>query len=297
VSAQRPAHAAPLLGVRVVTVAVNLPGPVAAARLTSLGAHVTSVLPPEGDPLQHAAPGCFDALHSDQRLLTLDLKQDAGKQRLEALLAETDVLLTSHRARTRAALGLAFADVSARHPRLCQVDIVGHAGDGADRPGHDLTYQAMAGLLDGQRMPLAPYADLVAAEQAATAVLATLLARSRDGVGARLEVAIDSAAHDLAMPLRHGLTGAGGPLGGAHPLYAVYAAAEGHVALAALEPRFSARLVQLLALQDAAADPVRLRGALAESFAQQTAPAWEAWARANDLPLAAVQAGGVGAAR
>ncbi|SFS08281.1 Crotonobetainyl-CoA:carnitine CoA-transferase CaiB [Agrococcus baldri] len=288
-TAEHAARAAPLAGVRVVTIAVNLPGPVAAARLVSLGAAVTSVLPPAGDPLQGAAPSYFDALHVRQRLLTLDLRQDAGRRELEALLADADVLLTSHRARTLAKLGLAFADVSARHAHLCQVDIVGHGAGDADVPGHDLTYQAATGLLDPQRMPVAPYADLAAAEQASTAVLATLLARSRDGAGARIEVAIAAAAEQLAMPLQHGLTGAHGPLGGAHPLYAVYPASEGHVALAALEPHFSARLVQLLELEDVAADPPRLGRALAESFCTRTAEAWEAWARAHDLPLAAVR--------
>lgn len=67
------ARDAPLAGVRVVTIAVNLPCHVAAARLASLGARVTSVLPPAGDPLEGAAPGCFEARHAGQRLLTLDL--------------------------------------------------------------------------------------------------------------------------------------------------------------------------------------------------------------------------------
>lgn len=38
------------------------------------------------------------------------------------------------------------AAVADRHPRVCQVDIVGFAGERADVPGHDLTYQAEAGL-------------------------------------------------------------------------------------------------------------------------------------------------------
>ena len=49
----------PLEGTRVVTVAVNLPGPVAAARLTGLGAQVTTVLPPGGDPLEHYQPDWY----------------------------------------------------------------------------------------------------------------------------------------------------------------------------------------------------------------------------------------------
>ncbi len=48
--------AAPLAGIRVVAVATNVPGPVAAARLRELGASVTKVEPPEGDPLGIVAP-------------------------------------------------------------------------------------------------------------------------------------------------------------------------------------------------------------------------------------------------
>lgn len=204
------------------------------------------------------------------------------------------MLLTSHRARTLAKLSLAFAEVTGRHPRLCQTDPVGHGGGGVDLPGHDPPYRAAAGLLDRPRMPLAPPADLLAAERTATATFAALLSRSRGGVGVRFEVAIAEAAGELAMPLRHGLTGAGGALDGAHPLYAVYAAAEGHVALAALEPRFGARLAGLLDVQDAAADPARLRGALEAAFRARAAEAWEDWALSNDVPLAAVRASGRG---
>ena len=88
----------------------------------------------------------------------------------------------------------------------------------------------------------------------------------------------------LARPLVHRLTGARGLLGGDVPVYAVYAAAEGHVALAALEPHFAQRLAT--ALEVLPEDLTRER--LATVFAGRSAAAWEQWAAERDIPLVAV---------
>lgn len=277
---------APLDGVRVVTIAPNIPGPVAAARLAGLGAQVTTVLPPPGDPLQLVSPTLFDLLHEGQSVRTLDLKDAAALQDLERLLGDADLLITSHRARALVRLGLDFDSVATRHPRLCQIDIVGHPGDAADLPGHDLTYQAANGLLAPEQMPSTLVADLTAAEQAATAALAVLRLRDRDGFGARQEVAISEAAKSAALPLAHGLTGPRGPLGGGYPLYAVYAAADGNIALAALEPQFRDRVLQVFGLADAAGDLRRLGQELGDRFAEHETQYWEAWGQEHDVPLA-----------
>ena len=76
---------APLTGIRVVSTAGNLPGPLAAARLHDLGAQVTKVEPPSGDPLRAVAPGAYDELVAGQEVVTLDLRDDAGRERLAAL--------------------------------------------------------------------------------------------------------------------------------------------------------------------------------------------------------------------
>jgi hypothetical protein len=99
--------------------------------------------------------------------------------------------------------------------------------------------------------------------------------------GAGRIVGLYDALHDLAAPLRYGLTARGGPLGGSNPAYAVYAAREGAIAVGALEPHFRARLYEQLALADGA-DPSAV-------FATKTAGEWEQWAAALDLPLVAVQ--------
>lgn len=118
----------------VVSIAQNLPGPVAAARLQGLGARVVTIQPPSGDPLRHQLPELFEHLHRGQAVLSLDLKSDEGRERLEGLLEGADLLLSSSRAGALRRLGLDFASVHPRHPGLCQVDLVGFPGDHADRP-------------------------------------------------------------------------------------------------------------------------------------------------------------------
>ena len=86
----------------------------------------------------------------------------------------------------------------------------------------------------------------------------------------------------MAAPLRHGLTAPGAVLGGGHPAYRLYAARQGHVAVACLEPHFLARLTDLLGVPPTGEE-------LAPVFATRTAAEWEAWGREHDLPLAEVR--------
>ena len=82
---------------RAVSLAVNVPGPTAAARLAALGASVTKVEPPGGDPLAAAHPAWYDELPRGQRVLTLDLKQAADQAILDEAPRASDLLLTSSR--------------------------------------------------------------------------------------------------------------------------------------------------------------------------------------------------------
>ena len=270
----------PLAGVRVVTIAVNVPGPVAAARLAALGAHVTKVEPPGGDPLAAFVGAGYDELRVGQEVVTLDLKATDGRAALHDLLSSADVLLTSHRPAALARLGLSWDELHAAHPRLVQVAIVGHPAQDAEVPGHDLTYQAVNGLL-GADLPRVLLADLGGGDRAAIEALAALLGRGADGVGTYREVALSEAAADMARPYRWGLTRPGGLLAGGFPAYGVYACADGRVAVAALEPHFHRRLLEVLGVEDT-------HEALAAAFAGRTRAAWEAWAAEHDVPLAAL---------
>ncbi|MGH8829343.1 MAG: CoA transferase [Jiangellaceae bacterium] len=279
--ANSPQCGQPLGGVRVVSIAINLPGPVAAARLAALGATVVKVEPPAGDPLRRFTRPFYDELVAGQSVQTLDLKDDADRRSLEELLSDADLFITSHRIAALERLGLGWAELSRRHPRLSQVAIVGHPAPHDDLPGHDLTYQAANGMLTPPAMPTVLVADLAGAERAVTEGLAAVVHRATTGAGCFREVALSAAAEAMAAPLRHGLTTPSGLLGGALPAYGIYDTAAGHIALAALEPHFFARLVELLEVTGS-------REELEAAFAARTAQEWQEWAAAHDVPLAAV---------
>lgn len=267
-----------LAGIRVVNLAVNVPGAVAGARLRQLGAAVTKLEPPGGDPVALAAPDWYAELVEGQVARAVDLK--AGLPHDDLMAA--DLLLTSVRPAALSRLGLGWKGLHDAYPRLVHVAMVGHASPDDGIPGHDLTYAGAHGLLTPPLLPRTLVADLGGAEQAVSTSLALLLARERTGEASRAQVALADAAAEFAAPLRHGLTAASGVLGGGDAFYGLYRASDGWLALAALEPRFRDRLLEELGLDDATHD------ALAAAFAGRTAADWAAWARERDLPLAVV---------
>ncbi len=270
-----------LEGIVVVSLAINLPGPLTAARFSKLGAQVTTVLPPVGDPLQLHQPEWFADLHAGQELVTLDLKSPDGIKELDALLTQADILITSSRPSSLARLGLDPETVSKKHPRLCQIAIVGEQGANAENSGHDLTYQAMNGLVNPPAMPITLIADMAGAERATQIAIAALYHRERTGEATHHEVALVDVTHDMAEPNRRGLTKPGGGLGGGLGLYAIYETQEGWIALAAIEPHFAQRVLGELNVDGSTE-------AFAKAFSTKTAIQWEHWAKEKDIPLVAI---------
>ena len=273
----------PLAGITVISLAVNLPGPLAAARLHSIGARVIKVEPPVGDPLNLLYPDYYQELTAGQEIRTIDLKDGAGAEQLKALLAEADLLLTSMRPRAAAALGLPeLVDEYG----LVHVEIVGFAGDRADVPGHDLTYQAAHSTLLPGTMPTVPVADVLGGEHAALQALAGLreLEARRDAgqdAGQRTggvvrRVVLDEAAEWAAGPARHKMSTPGGHLGGGLPVYRTYPTADGHVAVACLEPHFAKALGSLLGSEHEELERV---------FAAEPTAHWVAFAAEHELPI------------
>jgi crotonobetainyl-CoA:carnitine CoA-transferase CaiB-like acyl-CoA transferase len=278
----------PLLGLRVLSLALNLPGPAALMRLHRMGATCTKAEPPAGDPMAHYNPGAYQAMHQGIQTLTLDLKHPAGQRALHSELAHTDVLLTSFRPSALKKLGLDWAHLHAAHPRLVLVTIVGAPGARAEEPGHDLTYLAEHDLVQGLNLPATLYADMGGALATSEAVLQALLMRHTSGEGVAVEVALSDAAAWLAQPRHWGLTLPHGEVGGAHAGYGVYACQDGRVAVAALEPHFARSLCTVAGLPAAQASAMNepdTRHALARFFEGQTRAQLDELAQAHDIPL------------
>jgi len=197
--------AGPLHGLMVVDLTRALAGPHAAMMLGDLGADVVKVENPDGgddtrgwgppfvEPVDGARESTyFLCTNRNKKSVTLDLKEDAGKAALGALIARADVLMENFRPGVLDRLGFSQQRLAEINPRLVVLSIsgFGHDGPEAGRAGYDQIAQGEAGLMsvtgsgptDLQRVGV-PIADLLAGMYGAFGVLAALQERERTGRG------------------------------------------------------------------------------------------------------------------
>ena len=280
----------PLTGTRILSLALNLPGPAALMRLRLMGARCVKLESPAGDPMQIYSLEAYSAMHQGVRITQADLKTASGQKALHRELAKADVLLTSFRPSALVKLGLTWKALHQQYPQLSQVAIVGSLGAKADEPGHDLTYVADNGLVTGLDLPATLYADMGGALMASEAVLQATLHRNTSGKGVYLEVALAGAASFLALPRVWGLTTPGAAIGGGHAGYQIYPCKNGRVAIAAIEPHFAARLCAAAGLADMAGLSIDMhlpatRQAIAAWLMGKTRAQLDKLAADKDIPL------------
>jgi crotonobetainyl-CoA:carnitine CoA-transferase CaiB-like acyl-CoA transferase len=186
----------PLDGVRVVDLTSYIAGSYSAMMLADLGAAVTKVESLEGDSFREL-PGFF-GWNRGKRSIALNLKTPEGREIVERLAREGDVVMENWRPGVADRLGVGHAHLLEINPQLiyCSVTAFGSTGPYVDRPGFDPLLQAMGGLmtLQGfggppQYLRTAP-TDYYTAAIAAQAVLAALFARHRTGRGQRIETSL-----------------------------------------------------------------------------------------------------------
>jgi crotonobetainyl-CoA:carnitine CoA-transferase CaiB-like acyl-CoA transferase len=238
----------------------------------------------------------YTQLHQGVKVLRRDLKKPADLEALHKLLESTDVLLTSFRPQALEKLGLSWKALHKRHPHLSQVAIVGYPGARANEPGHDLTYIAENGLIDGPHLPPTLWADMGGSQLAVEAVMGCVVAQLRAQAsdkawkGQFIEVPLSAAAEYAALPRAHGMTVPGELLGGGFSAYGVYPCKGGLVAVAALEPHFQVALWK--AASGGKDDRPKSHAAIKRWCAGLTPEQLNAAAQAHDLPLAAWCQGG-----
>lgn len=297
----------PLEGVRILDLTRLLPGPYCTWVLSSLGAEVLRVEDPgAGDwtrmvpPLMGRHGALFHLLNRGKRSIQLDLRCEAGREVFHDLAARHDVLVEGFRPGTLARLGVSPGSLQAAHPALvgCSISGYGQTGPRANRAGHDLNYQALAGVLwlggepDGPPgMPGLPMADLAGgAMHAALGICAALVQRARTGAGCWIDISMTEAAAGLAAPVEAMRGFAAEPdrgrwmLGGALACYGLYRTRDGeHLAMAALEPKFWAQVCDAVGHPEWAVippvpgpDQARVKAELAEIIGGRTRAEWEA---------------------
>lgn len=184
-----------LHGVRVLDLSIWRPGPYATQLLADLGADVLKLEPPGGDPMR-MFPQLFATLNANKRSIVLDLHDPDQRPEAHALVAEADALVEGFRPGVAARLGMGEPEIRAINPSIVYCSVSGYGQDGplATTPGHDLNYQAYAGMLTptgGAPVECSvPIADLTGGVFAAMATCAALLGRTRTGTGERIDIAM-----------------------------------------------------------------------------------------------------------
>jgi alpha-methylacyl-CoA racemase len=269
----------PLAGILVVDLTRYLPGAYASRELLRLGARVIRIEAPDGDPMRETAPAWDAALRAGTESVVCDLKADPALVR--ALLARADVVLESFRPGVAARLGVGPDDVP-ESVVYCSITGFGYEGRHVARAGHDLNYLGWAGVLadTAPAWPPVQVADLAAGSLGAVVrILAALLERGRSGRGAHVVVSMTHGSHDLVA---HRLGGDPVPrlLTGGLACYRSYPTADGrHLTVGALEPKFFARLCEVLgrpelAERQYADDQEALAAELAAIFAERSLDDW-----------------------
>ena len=310
-----------LEGVKVLDLSLFLPGPMLTLMMADHGADVIKIEPPgEGEPTRHigyaknGASVWFRNTHRGKRAVQLDMKSAEGLAFFMRLAAEADVIVEAFRPGVADRLGVGYQAVRAINPGVvyCAVSAFGQDGPYRDRPAHDVSVQALAGVVslnegqDGKpAMPHMPVADALSSLTALSGVLMALLRRQTTGEGDYLDVSM----YDSTLAWTPNVTGkvfatgeANSPKderswGGA-AMYNLYECADGQwITLGGSELKFARNLLtalerpDLIAVAAEAPGPKQapLRDFLAATFKQKPRAEWEIWFAGLDVCFAPVR--------
>lgn len=247
----------PLAGIRILDLSLTLPGPYASHLLAQMGAEVTRIIPPWGDPAQEFLPA-LDWLHEDKATLRLDLKSESDRRCALDEAARSDIVMEGFRPGVAARLGVGVEAIAAVNPRVvyCSLSGYGQTGAYSGAPGHDINYQSLAGsvglmapggLSVGAHPPV-PLSDLAMSAYALVAVLVGLRGRDTTSRGCFIDLAAADSMVSLVGPYLYAR---------AHdqiltkdmPHYGTFEAADGWVSLGGIyEQHFWTGLVRALDL-------------------------------------------------
>lgn len=205
----------PLEGIKVLSFEIQVAGPYCTMMLADQGADVIKVeRPGSGDTARAGAPmltgedgrqtsGYFLRFNRNKRSITLDLKQESGRELFRELAGECDVVVENFRPGILDEMGLGYESLSADHPGLIYASISGFGsmegftGPYSQRPSYDIVAQAMGGLMhtcgqaDGPPTWLGvALGDIVSGMNAAHAITLALLQRERTGIGQLIDVSM-----------------------------------------------------------------------------------------------------------
>jgi crotonobetainyl-CoA:carnitine CoA-transferase CaiB-like acyl-CoA transferase len=194
----------PLEGIRVLDWTIWQQGPVASKMLGDMGADVIKIETPDGgDPgralgtiagqsLADRPAFYFETCNRNKRSITIDLKQEAGRQIVYELAAKSDVFVQNFRKGVAGRLGIGYEDLRAHNEKLIYANATGYGPNGPDSgdPSFDHLGLARSGIMlaagEPDMEPLSiqgGVADQIGAIMLAYGVMTALVARERFGMG------------------------------------------------------------------------------------------------------------------
>lgn len=242
-------------------------GPYCALMLSYLGADVVKIEPPGGENIRSRDEDGLTPevimLNSSKESITIDLKQDRGKELLKSLVTEADILIENYATGTMDRLGLGYETLSDINPELIYAHSSGYGEEGpyTDYPAMDLTIQAMGGVMDVTGFPDqqpvkagVQVADFLGGIHLFGGILAAVHQRDRTGEGQFVEVGmLDAIYPTLLSPMaaHYRVPEAPPRTGNRHSglaicPYNVYEAHDGYIAIICVNERHWKRLANII---------------------------------------------------
>jgi crotonobetainyl-CoA:carnitine CoA-transferase CaiB-like acyl-CoA transferase len=239
-----PRRTAPLAGVKVLNLGTVIAGAYPSAILSSFGADVVKIEPPEGDPFRYDP--MFLLYNRGCRAMGVDLKRPEGREAFLELVRRADVVIDNFRLGVRDRLGIGYEVLKAVNPRIISCSVTGYGDHGVDaqRSGFDPLLQAESGMMAAQGGDDDPVFltmamnDVASAGVVCASVIAALNARERTGLGQEIRTSLK--AQSLLFQLAELVTYAGRPENdrggydcvGVRALHRYYACADGWIGIA-----------------------------------------------------------------
>jgi len=308
----QPLNELPLAQIVVIDLSRMLPGAVLARQLLDLGARVIKVEAPDGgDPMRQVPPhrggvgAAFAALYPGAESVALDLRNEAGAEKLRRMAAAADVLVETFRPGTMEGWGIGSHTLCRLNPSLvyCSMSSWGTGPVGRNRVGHDLNFQAATGaleLVNRGGVPALQLADVGAALLAGTAITAALLRRERTGRGAVIDQPLLSGTVPMLAWAWADHAAGGGVLdtllSGCWPCYRRYRCGDDlEIAVSTIEPKFWLSFLDLLGLSehaaagaDAGEDGTAAAASISAALALRPREHWLELFESSGLPISAV---------
>jgi len=261
----------PLADIRVIDCSRVLAGPYAAMVLADMGADVIKIeRPGSGDDTRRWGPpfvggesAYYFSANRNKRSLTLNLKDERGKEILRRLVRKADVLIENFKTGTCERLGLGYEDLKKINPGLVYCSITGYGVSGplAHKPGYDFMVQAAGGIMsitgpaEGEPHKVGvAIVDVTAGLYAANAIQAALRYRDRTGEGQRIDISLYESQIAWLINVASAYLVSGEPpkrYGNAHPNivpYETFPTANGYIAAGAGNDAQFQRLCRILGI-------------------------------------------------